>query len=141
LPHDGLGVVGRAPQAQGQRFDLQGLVLRRDVVVLLQHRAFGLGEAALRKVSLHDFDTRLNTKDPKFNFDTIRPDDMHRVLDLRPFLNKAPVAVLPDCPMSRIFTIFRSLGTRHLTIIDQNYTPVGIIARKDIMSSFNQDLS
>ncbi len=66
--------------------------------------------------------------------------DGDAILDLHPVMNPVPITVQRQCPLSRVFTLFRSLGMRHLVVTDDTNEVVGIISRKEIMSSFDQDL-
>ncbi|KAL2644403.1 hypothetical protein R1flu_011990 [Riccia fluitans] len=55
-----------------------------------------------------------------------------KALDLRPFMNSAPVTVREECSAQRVFIIFRTLGLRHLCVVDAYNRVVGMITRKDI---------
>ena len=72
--------------------------------------------------------------------DAVDDADLDSPMDLRPFMNPVPVTVQLQCPLSRVFTLFRSLGMRHLVVTDLNNEVQGIISRQTIMSSFQQDL-
>ena len=52
--------------------------------------------------------------------------------DLSPYINLAPLAVRDCCPLSRVFTHFRTMGLRHAVVVDRNNEVVGIITRKDL---------
>jgi chloride channel 7 len=62
------------------------------------------------------------------------------LVDLRPFLNPSPVAVQEECSVSRVYTLFRSLGLRHLAVTDRSNRVRGVITRKELMSTFEKDL-
>eukprot|EP00850_Spirogloea_muscicola_P007472 SM000038S14285 [mRNA] locus=s38:72646:80165:+ [translate_table: standard] len=53
-------------------------------------------------------------------------------LDLRPYMNHAPLAVRKECSAQRAYVIFRNLGLRHLPVVDSEGRVVGIITRKDL---------
>lgn len=72
--------------------------------------------------------------------DAVDDSDLDTRMDLRPFMNPVPITVQLDCPLSRVFVLFRSLGIRHLVVTDVNNEVQGIISRQTIMSSFQQDL-
>ena len=55
-------------------------------------------------------------------------------MDGRPYVNVAAVSVTPDCPIARVFTIFRSMGIRHLPVVNTEHRVIGIITRKELMS-------
>jgi predicted transcriptional regulator len=70
----------------------------------------------------------------------VRDSDLDEVMDLTPFMNPVPISVREECPLSRVFVLFRSLGIRHLIVTDIDNHVQGIISRQTIMSSFQQDL-
>eukprot|EP00246_Nothoceros_aenigmaticus_P011520 TRINITY_DN3160_c0_g1_i1.p1 TRINITY_DN3160_c0_g1~~TRINITY_DN3160_c0_g1_i1.p1 ORF type:complete len:552 (+),score=57.74 TRINITY_DN3160_c0_g1_i1:25-1656(+) len=53
-------------------------------------------------------------------------------LDLRPFMNRAPLTVRAECSAHRAFIIFRTLGLRHLCVTDAYNRVIGMITRKDL---------
>lgn len=53
-------------------------------------------------------------------------------LDLRPFMNVAPLAVRRRTVAARVHHIFQSLGLRHLAVVEPRGFVVGIITRKDL---------
>jgi CBS domain-containing protein len=54
-------------------------------------------------------------------------------LDLRPYLNPTPFTVHLHAPVERAFEMFRSLGLRHLVVVNDSHDVVGIITRKDLL--------
>ncbi|KAG0610052.1 hypothetical protein M758_7G035300 [Ceratodon purpureus] len=58
-----------------------------------------------------------------------------RALDLRHYMNRAPVTVRAECSAQRVYIIFRTLGLRHLCVTDSNNSVIGMITRKDIAQS------
>ncbi len=53
-------------------------------------------------------------------------------LNLRAFMNCAPMSVRPDTPASRVHSMFLSLGLRHLCVTDRRGYLLGIVTRKDL---------
>ena len=54
-------------------------------------------------------------------------------ISIEPYMDVSAMSVREDCPTSRAFLVFRSLGLRHLTVVDKMNTPVGMITRKDLL--------
>ena len=132
--HNGFPVVSTA---QPHRY--VGMIMRNQLVVMLKHRAFG--PTAAQRLHVDDFATTLSSKTQSTDgVADLAPEDLAAYLDLRPIMNPVPIAVQRQCPLSRVFTLFRSLGIRHLVVTDDANEPVGIISRKEIMSSYDQDL-
>ncbi|ETE68701.1 Chloride channel protein A, partial [Ophiophagus hannah] len=55
-------------------------------------------------------------------------------INLDPYINKSAVSVQAHFSLQRTYIIFRSLGLRHLTVVDLQNEVVGIITRKDLIS-------
>jgi len=53
-------------------------------------------------------------------------------LDLRPHMDRAPLAVRPDAPAERAHAVFVALGLRHLVVTDARGGVRGLITRKDL---------
>ena len=53
-------------------------------------------------------------------------------IDLRPYMNIAPMTVRRFCNGGRVHQIFTSLGMRHIYVVDALNKVVGVITRKDI---------
>ena len=43
-------------------------------------------------------------------------------------------------PMSKVYTLFRSIGLRHLTVVDEDGRAAGMLTRKELMCAFDRDL-
>eukprot|EP00301_Raphidiophrys_heterophryoidea_P019496 c4423_g1_i2.p1 GENE.c4423_g1_i2~~c4423_g1_i2.p1 ORF type:complete len:468 (+),score=131.01 c4423_g1_i2:152-1405(+) len=56
------------------------------------------------------------------------------VMDLEPAMNIGPHIVTPECPLSRAYLLFCSMGLRHLMVVDSNHCVVGVITRKDLLA-------
>jgi hypothetical protein len=66
-----------------------------------------------------------------------RVPDKDLALDLRPWMNRAPLTVRAECSARRVYIIFRTLGLRHLCVTDYNNSVIGMITRKDIAEAEN----
>jgi len=53
-------------------------------------------------------------------------------MDLRPFMNRAPLTVRQECCAARAYEVFTSLGLRHLCVVNDKNEVAGIITRKDL---------
>lgn len=60
------------------------------------------------------------------------------VLFQEPYANQSAVSIQSKFSLHRTYIIFRSLGLRHLTVVDEHNHVVGIITRKDLMG-FNME--
>ena len=57
------------------------------------------------------------------------------VVDVRTYMNPAPLAVSLDFPARRAHDLFLSLGLRHLVVVDDEHVPRGVITRKDLIDA------
>jgi len=53
-------------------------------------------------------------------------------VDVRPFMNKAPLTVRQETGAQRVHQAFVSMGLRHLCVVDAQMHVVGIVTRKDL---------
>lgn len=51
-------------------------------------------------------------------------------VDLRPVLNSSPVAVQRSTHLEHVYRLFRTMGLRHLIVIESHPKVLGIITRK-----------
>ncbi|KAM4689206.1 chloride channel protein C-like [Discoglossus pictus] len=55
-------------------------------------------------------------------------------INLEPYVNKSAMSVQANFSLQRTYILFRTLGLRHLTVVDLQNRAVGIITRKDLIS-------
>jgi hypothetical protein len=58
------------------------------------------------------------------------------VLDLRPYLNRSAPRVPNTYSVARVYDMFRSLGFRHLVVVDEVNRVVGIVTRKELLEEW-----
>lgn len=121
---------------------LRGMVLRSHLRVILQHAKMrdtpvkenvevGIAEETkqvwfwLKKT--HRSKARLVE-------DEIDPALFGKWIDLTAFMNPAPISVLTSCPLVRAYILFRSLGLRHMPVVDFQNNVCGMITRNDLIS-------
>ena len=49
-------------------------------------------------------------------------------------MNQSAISVPGKFSLERTYIIFRSLGLRHVTVVDETNHVIGVITRKDLMS-------
>jgi len=144
--HNGFPIVDRENR-------LLGLILRKTLCVLLELRSFSSkaspndsssfdendqvieeGGIKLSSPALVFYET-LEKKYPKYpDIDNIAltSEEMNLYLDLRPYMDTSPFMIHESASVSRCHHEFRTLGLRHMVVIDSFHHVVGIITRKDI---------
>lgn len=55
---------------------------------------------------------------------------LQEVLDLRPYINSSAAAVQESFSLERTYVVFRTLGLRHLVVVDRHNHVKGIVTRK-----------
>ena len=63
----------------------------------------------------------------------------HVSINLRPFVNTSAVAIQTSFSVARTYVLFRTLGLRHLTVVNESNHVVGIVTRKDLTSERLED--
>ena len=59
-----------------------------------------------------------------------------------PYVNQSAISIPSKFSLHRTYIIFRTLGLRHLTVVDDHNHVVGVITRKDLMGfSMEEKLS
>lgn len=61
------------------------------------------------------------------------PHYRHVLVDLEPYINRSAPRIDENFSLHRTYIIFRTLGLRHLTVVDVANRVVGILTRKDLM--------
>eukprot|EP01043_Picozoa_sp_COSAG02_P017671 COSAG02_NODE_806_length_16963_cov_20.149312_4_plen_1025_part_00 len=54
-------------------------------------------------------------------------------LGLNDIMNESPLTVDAHCPLPRVWTLFRTMGLRHLVVLDHDHCVAGIITRQDLL--------
>ena len=54
------------------------------------------------------------------------------LLDLRPYMDTAPFTIRQQASLQRSYRMFRTLGLRHLIVVNIQNIVLGIITRKDL---------
>lgn len=124
-----------------------GIIYRHHLTVLLQRKDFFIekpepfvrtpaGDTTL----LYNDQYALSYRDmegsyPRYpSINDIQLDDDERDLwmDLTPYMNSTPHTVQEQTPVPRAFRLFRSLGLRHLIVLNRRNEVRGVITRKDL---------
>jgi chloride channel 7 len=53
-------------------------------------------------------------------------------MDLRPYMDQSPFSVIETFSIERAYTVFRTMGLRHLPVVDKLNKVVGMLTRKDM---------
>ncbi|KAL1536071.1 chloride channel protein CLC-d-like isoform X2 [Salvia divinorum] len=125
-----------------------GLILRSHLLVLLQSKVdfqhsplpFNSrdGPVPIRH-NLTEFVKPVSSKGISIDDIHLTPDDLEMYIDLVPFLNPSPYVVPEDMSLTKVYTLFRQLGLRHLLVVPRASRVIGMISRKDLLIEDHED--
>jgi len=122
---------------------LLGTVLRRTLCMIIYHRAYAppgespatrpdLKTRALSPLLSSAVFERAYPRYPKAEELVVTEADRDCWLDLRPYADPAPFVVQDCSSVQRTYQMFRTLGLRHLVVVNAHNLVKGIITRKDL---------
>jgi len=142
-PHGGYPVVTKTDK-EDEVFS--GLISRNDILVLLSREDIF---SSRENLSLNEEDLDVNRLDyyqmhqgyvrdaERLNaqLEHYAADSRYQgmYIDLSPYVNHSAPTVQESFSLHRTYIIFRTLGLRHLTVVDKRNRVKGIITRKDLM--------
>ncbi|XP_043931167.1 chloride transport protein 6 [Protopterus annectens] len=115
-----------------------GMILRSQMVTLL-----------IRGVCYSE--AQSNSSQPRLSYEEMTEDyprypDIHdldltllnprMIVDVAPYMNPCPYTVSPNTPVSHVFNLFRTMGLRHLPVVNAVGEIVGIITRHNLTHEF-----
>ncbi|XP_042027544.1 chloride channel protein CLC-d-like isoform X2 [Salvia splendens] len=125
-----------------------GLILRSHLLVLLQSKVdfqhsplpFNSrdGPVPIRH-NLTEFVKPVSSKGISIDDIHLTPDDLEMYIDLVPFLNPSPYVVPEDMSLTKVYTLFRQLGLRHVLVVPRASRVIGMITRKDLLIEDQED--
>lgn len=125
-----------------------GVVLRSHLLWCLMHRQFQEGTlpktraemAAIAEgtISYEDIDFSTITTGKPVTIDDVPiiEEDIDKFINLLPFINPQPYVVPQSMGLSKTYSLFRTLGLRHLFVVPNITEVVGVITRKDLLPEF-----
>ncbi|KAF8058892.1 CLC-D [Scenedesmus sp. PABB004] len=139
-PHNGFAVLGSAPDGEPH---ILGIVLRSQLAVLLRsRRCFQptpfVSEVAGRVAFSYqqsDFARPISEPPPDAAGLSLSEQEQGMYIDLGPYANPSYYVVQEDTSLAKAYTLFRSLGLRHLAVIPRASAVVGVITRHDLQAS------
>lgn len=133
-----------APESnQNEPLDVQfrplrfhGLILRSQLVMLLKSHVYYLENSVQpQPQTVLDYDD-LTAEYPRYPdiFDIdLSYVSTNMITDVTPFMNPSPYTVSPHSTVPQVFNLFRSMGLRHLPVVNDKGQIVGIITRHNLM--------
>ena len=148
--HNGFPVVAKGGGATGGgQPRVLGVILREQLLTILAKRQFIERRPSSAHLGLRPRAASPRTTSPPLcadDFlrpwfaDTERPDalglsdgDLDLFINLRPYVNEAALVTLQNTSLRRVSRLFRTMGLRHLLVVESCPKVVGIITRKDVL--------
>jgi chloride channel 7 len=125
--HEGFPVVESKKHPR-----LRGLILRIQLLVLLDARIW---QSPRPEIPFDEFQTRMMNFKQTIDQMEFEPEDLDCTFDLSPFYNQSPFSVHSGFLLTLAFRLFRTMGLRHLPVVDERNYVVGIITRKDLLDA------
>jgi len=126
-------------EAMGHKYGrLQGLIMRYQLITLIQHKMFSEEPggrslvAGPSVVKLRDFRDAYPRYRVALEHVSLTPAEKECWVDLRSYMNPSPYRVTQEASMRSVYRLFRGLGLRHLIVVDHDSRIVGIVTRKDL---------
>ncbi len=114
-----------------------GMILRNQLILLLNRNCTWNGKKNVNEPSYFDFTNTLHSKIGTIYKDVGKDTD---VINLDRFLNPAPVSVQTVTRLSRVYQLYRSMGIRHMPVVDKKNRVVGMLTRQELHTDFSLDL-
>ena len=61
------------------------------------------------------------------------------LVDLRPYMNRSAARVPDTYSVARVYDMFRTLGLRHLCVVDDCNRVVGMVTRKELLDDWLEE--
>lgn len=87
--------------------------------------------------ALQDFDKQVSTEPPTVEDiePLLSPHVLRMYIDLKPYVNPASYVVQQSTCATQTYSLFQTLGLRHLCVVPDTSAVLGVLTRKDFMSS------
>eukprot|EP00299_Pterocystis_sp_00344_P015628 c7816_g1_i2.p1 GENE.c7816_g1_i2~~c7816_g1_i2.p1 ORF type:complete len:638 (-),score=129.94 c7816_g1_i2:161-2074(-) len=119
--------------------------VRRDTIVLLllrevfEEKAIPVGKK--RRPWDHDepgvfFEDQIATnsrQEKHVNWEQLLTEKGHLFLNLRPYMDRSAATIMTTFSVSRTYDLFRTMGYRHIFVLNKRGEPVGVVTKRDLM--------
>lgn len=110
----------------------RGTVRLYEIILLLSKKVFVETTPKIPDLKLKDFLDTYPRYEPLLANLNITEEEMSYHLDLSSYINPSPYTVYEKSTLSKVYLLFRSLGLRHLVVLDDEHKVVGIVTRSNL---------
>lgn len=124
---------------------VRGIILRKTLTSLMKLKAFSLPVASVGNsndpdtirlapaaTAFHDYMERTYPHYPRIEDIHLSMAEMSQWLDVRLYMESSPYTVNETTSIERSYRFFRTMGLRHLIVLDYDRKVTGILTRKDL---------
>jgi hypothetical protein len=115
---------------------MKGLIMRSQLITILKEKRVFQRNNILSdrhpRVELREFGKDY-PRYPGIETVSLNTEDMSKYIDLTPYMNLTPYIIQYNATGDRVFRLFRTMGLRHLPVINEKSRVVGMITRRDII--------
>jgi len=138
--HSAFPVVDRG--SEGNRSYYRGSILKNQILVLLINKIFGTlvsnndnhqQISVVPRLSYEHFTEELAKTMPNIDDIILSVHELSMYIDLKPYVNMSATVVHDVCSYTEAYRLFRTMGLRHLFVINKRNEVVGVITRKDLL--------
>ncbi|KAL9971342.1 hypothetical protein ACROYT_G023855 [Oculina patagonica] len=132
-------VLPRDPEEQEpQALTFHGIILRSQLVTLLKKRVFYSENS--QKPNRPELNFASMTEEyprfPDIHDLHVEFEDQQKIMDVTPYMNPCPYMVFPWTPVPLVFNLFRTMGLRHLIVVNTKGQLVGMITRYNLTHEY-----
>jgi len=113
-------------------YRFHGIITRAQLITLLKNRVWYKDNPAQQKELDH---WQMIEDYPRYpSIDDLILDDVtsNAIMDLTPYMKASPYSISPHLVAPKVFQFFRTMGLRHLPVVNSMGEIVGIITRNDL---------
>ncbi|KAN0031526.1 hypothetical protein ACTFIV_005390 [Dictyostelium citrinum] len=126
--HNGFPVVNNDEEKL-----VKGLILRTQLLMILERISDVYIPNSEAIYSHIEYTTKLTWKLPSVNDFNFDPADYSQEVDLTDVMNLTVLTVNVEFAVSEAFQLFRTMGLRHMPVVNENNKLKGIITKKDLL--------
>ncbi|XP_065220232.1 H(+)/Cl(-) exchange transporter 7-like isoform X2 [Planococcus citri] len=138
VSHQGFPVVKEINSLKGGNIglktcgELRGFILRSQLITLLITKSYTIPTTAEEIHRMIQLFLEYKSKTMLITEVDLSEEERKYNIDLSPYMNPSPYCVQLVMSFPRIFRLLKSLGLRHVIVVDNKNQVMGIITRKDL---------
>jgi len=125
-------------RSNSEQLLFQGMILRSQLVTLVEHDVNYHQEKDSTSQKVLDFN-EMNEKYPRFPSIADIPlcnVSLENIVDISYYMHPCPYVVYDNTTVDQVFNLFRTMGLRHLPVLNKKGIILGIITRHNLTHNF-----